>query len=150
MDFGNDSLRHSQGLHQLPVLATPFCITRVAESPKRRGADVWFDDWNIRPGDSTPERINRGLSWCTQMVLVIDDTFFESRWTREELESMQWKYLAWWGRFTYTKDLVRPIIPLFLTDPRSTEIPPMLQKIKELASRQSFVCTRRPREWWTL
>jgi hypothetical protein len=114
--------------------------SRVADSLKRRGAEVWFDGWNIRPGDSIPERINRGLSWCTQMVLVIDDTFFESRWTREELESMQWKYLAWWGRYNYTEDLVRPIIPLFLTDPRSTEMPPMLQKIRGIDCRNtSFV-----------
>lgn len=40
----------------------------IAEGLRQRGAAVWFDLWDIQPGDSIPKEINRGLGWCTHLV----------------------------------------------------------------------------------
>ena len=105
---------------------------RVVNSLRRRGAFVWFDKFNITPGDSIPEAINRGLLWCTHLVLVVDETFFDSRWAKAEVETVLYRHLSGGrGRHLFRGMLnERPLIPLFLVDPNAESIPPLLQRIR--------------------
>ena len=90
----------------------------VAQSLKERGAFVWFDEWDIMPGDSIPEAINRGLGWCTHLVLIVDDTFFESKWTTAEVEAVLYRHLSGPRHLTNKPTWNdRSVIPLFLVDP---------------------------------
>ncbi len=110
--------------------------TAVANSLRRRGGIVWFDEISIQPGDSIPEAINRGLGWCTHMVLIVDETFFDSEWTKAEYESVLYRHLSGRGRSRWQPTAERAIIPLFLVDPMGPQMPPMLQRIRGIDCRQ--------------
>ena len=107
----------------------------LAESLKRKGASIWFDEWSIMPGDSIPEAINRGLDWCTHLVLIVDSTFFESRWSKAEYESVLYRHLSDRHYFRRQPDY-RPLIPLFMVDPASSKMPPMLARIRGIDCRK--------------
>ena len=106
----------------------------VAQSLKERGAFVWFDEWDIMPGDSIPEAINRGLGWCTHLVLIVDDTFFESKWATAEVEAVLYRHLSGPRRKTWND---RSVIPLFLVDPDAESMPPLLSRIRGIDCRDS-------------
>jgi len=36
-------------------------VRTVAERLRADGLNVWFDDWEIKPGDSIPAKIEEGL-----------------------------------------------------------------------------------------
>ncbi len=113
---------------------------RVTSLLTSRGAAVWLDDINILPGDSIPEQVDRGLEWCTHLLLVIDETFFESGWTKAECEAVMHRCLSGCIKSRSTRwDLGRTpnrvIIPLFLIDPQSEIIPPMLSRIRGIDCR---------------
>ena len=97
---------------------------------------MWFDEWNIMPGDSIPESINRGLGWCTHLVLVVDDGFFDSRWATAEVEAVLYRHLS--GRLRYANTWNnRALIPLFLVDPKAEAMPPLLSRIRGIDCRDS-------------
>lgn len=110
----------------------------IADALKRQGAAIWFDNLNILPGDSIITEVNRGLGWCTHLVMIVDETFFESKWTNVEVESILHRHLS--GRHYYRlQNNSRPIIPLFLVDPLSDSMPIMLQRIRGIDCRQKDI-----------
>lgn len=57
-----------------------------AESLRSLGFGIWFDGWDIRPGDRWPDAMERGLRESDVMVLLVDpetatrpNTLFELR-----------------------------------------------------------------------
>jgi hypothetical protein len=48
---------------------------------------VWFDQWEIVPGDSIPGRINEGLSNCTHLLVLWSKNSAGSKWVQRELNS---------------------------------------------------------------
>ncbi|WP_457352034.1 toll/interleukin-1 receptor domain-containing protein [Roseateles sp. P5_D6] len=110
---------------------------KIAASLQRRGGAVWFDEIHIAPGDSIPDAINRGLGWCTHMVLLVDETFFDSEWTQAEYESVLYQRLSGGRVARYSRSPLsqRAIIPLYLVDPSSSKMPPMLARIRGIDCR---------------
>ena len=121
--------------------------SQVFELLKSKGALVWFDEFDIAPGDSIPEAINRGLFWCSHMILVVDETFFDSRWAKAEMESILYRHLSGRRVFFRGRDPGRPIIPLFLVDPTSQAIPPMLQRIRGVDCRTEDLSKAMDKVW---
>lgn len=54
----------------------------------KRGVNVWFDETEIRVGDSLRESIDRGLSRSRFGVVVLSEAFFAKRWTSYELNGL--------------------------------------------------------------
>jgi hypothetical protein len=50
------------------------------------GADAWFDDWEVRAGDSIPGKVNEALAAVDSLVLVWPANAERSAWVRAELE----------------------------------------------------------------
>lgn len=50
------------------------------------GADVWFDEWEVRAGDSIPGKLNEGLETFDTFVLIWSEDAARSDWVRRELE----------------------------------------------------------------
>ena len=50
------------------------------------GADVWFDQWEIRAGDSIPGKLDEGLSTFDTFILLWSRHAEKSGWVRRELE----------------------------------------------------------------
>ena len=77
-------------------------IRELAERLQRDGLRVWFDQWEIQPGDSIPSKIEEGLEHSRVHVLCMSANAFGSDWS--QLESGTFRF-----RDPLTKD--RRFIP---------------------------------------
>src|SRR4051812_8327381 len=97
-DFKYDVfLSHSS--HDKPV------VRAVAERLRSDGLRVWLDDWELKPGDSTPSKIEDGLKPSRVLVLCMSANAFGSEWA--QLESYP-------SRFRDPPNKPRRFIPLRL------------------------------------
>ena len=60
-------------------------VRPLAEALKRRGIRVWFDEYELRVGDSLLGKIDQGLSRCKFGIVVLSPAFFSKEWTQKEL-----------------------------------------------------------------
>ena len=74
---------------------------------KRDGLRVWFDQWEIKPGDSIPSKIEEGLKHSRVLVLCMSANAFGADWS--QLESGTFRF-----RDPLNKD--RRFIPLRLDE----------------------------------
>src|SRR5450432_3734749 len=51
----------------------------------KRGIVVWFDDLEVKVGDSIRERIDHGLSASRFAIVILSEAFFRKYWTTREL-----------------------------------------------------------------
>ena len=65
-------------------------VRDVAERLKKDGLRVWFDEWEIRPGDSIPAKIEEGLERSRVLVLCMSANAFGSDWA--QLESATFRF----------------------------------------------------------
>ena len=65
-------------------------VRAVAERLRVDGLRVWFDDWEIRPGDSIPAKIEEGLEHSRVLVLCMSAQAFGSDWA--QLESYTYRF----------------------------------------------------------
>jgi hypothetical protein len=66
-------------------------VREVAERLREDGLKVWFDDWEIRPGDSIPAKIEEGLEHSRVLVLCMSANTFGSGWARLESYTCRFK-----------------------------------------------------------
>ena len=59
-------------------------VRLVAERLRADGVRVWFDDWELRPGDSIPSKIEEGLEHSRVLVLCMSAHAFGSDWAQLE------------------------------------------------------------------
>jgi len=80
-------------------------VRPLAKRLKADGIRVWFDEWNILPGDSIPAKIEEGLEFSRVLILCMSANAFGSDWA--QLES---------GTFRFRDPLnkMRRFIPLRL------------------------------------
>lgn len=80
-------------------------VRDVAERLRSDGLRIWFDEWELKPGDSIPSKIEEGLTHSRVLVLCMSADAFGSDWAR--LESYTFRF-----RDPLNKD--RRFIPLRL------------------------------------
>src|SRR6059036_3250146 len=82
-------------------------VRAVAERLRKDGLRVWFDEWELKPGDSIPAKIEEGLEKSRVLVLCMSANAFGSDWA--QLES---------GTFRFRDPLnkQRRFLPLRLDD----------------------------------
>lgn len=62
-------------------------VDALALALTKDGVDVFFDKWDIQPGDSLVDRIfNSGLSDARLFIVVVSKDSVGSKWVREELD----------------------------------------------------------------
>jgi hypothetical protein len=55
----------------------------------REKYEVWYDDYELRLGDSLPERIDDGLKRCDFGIVILSNAFFaKKKWARAELDGL--------------------------------------------------------------
>lgn len=59
----------------------------LAEELRSRGFTVWYDDYEIKLGDSIPRKIDEGLG-SRFGVVVLSPSFFAKNWPKKELEAL--------------------------------------------------------------
>lgn len=59
----------------------------LASALVEAGVNVWFDEWNLRPGDSIVGGIENGLSECDVFILIWSQHAKQSNWVGTELRA---------------------------------------------------------------
>jgi hypothetical protein len=60
----------------------------LAERLRAEGLRVWFDEFELRVGDSLRRSIDRGLSECRHGVVILSHSFFAKDWPQRELDGL--------------------------------------------------------------
>lgn len=98
----------------------------LAHALHEAGEDVWWDEWELLPGDSLVKKIfEEGLSRAKAFVIVLSPESVKSKWVREELDHATIQRI----------EGVTRVIPVIKED---TEIPPSLRSLLWLDMRTDF------------
>jgi TIR domain len=62
-------------------------VRPLAVALRAHGVDVWFDQWEMGPGDSLVQKINEGLEQCAVFLVALSAASVASNWVREELSA---------------------------------------------------------------
>jgi TIR domain len=63
-------------------------VRPLAHALKRRGLQVWYDEFSLKVGDSLRRSIDQGLAECTAGVVVLSPSFFAKEWPQRELDAL--------------------------------------------------------------
>ena len=63
----------------------------IANRLKSDGVRVWFDDWEIKPGDSIPSKIEDGLQHSRVLVLCMSAAALAADWPQLESHTFRFK-----------------------------------------------------------
>jgi hypothetical protein len=66
----------------------------LKEALEARGISVWFDEIQIKVGQSIRQEIERGIASCRFGVVIISPSFFAKQWTNAELDALFSKKMA--------------------------------------------------------
>lgn len=94
-------------------------VEQLAQRLIKDGIAVWFDDWEIKVGDSIIQKINDGLEESSFFIPVISQNSVNSDWVKRELNATLMKQLN-------KKDI--RILPVLL-DCEPSSLPPLLSDI---------------------
>ena len=62
-------------------------VERLARALMAAGIDTFFDQWEIRAGDSLRQRIDAGIEGCTDFVVVLSSVSIRKPWVNAELDA---------------------------------------------------------------
>jgi hypothetical protein len=84
------------------------------------GYPIWYDSWNIKPGDSIPQKISAGIDGSTHFVIFLSKNTSRSNWVTKELNTA----------LSLAIDNGKPrIIPVFLDEVGHKSIPTLLREL---------------------
>ena len=63
-------------------------VRPLANALREGGLDVWYDEFELRIGDSLRRKIDRGLASSKFGVVVLSERFFAKGWTNYELDGI--------------------------------------------------------------
>ena len=58
---------------------------------RKNGIDVFFDKWDIQPGDSIPKEIEDALAECNLFLYVMSPASVKSKWVQEEYHAFLYR-----------------------------------------------------------
>ncbi len=111
--------------------ADEMAAGEIASFLVTEGVDVWFDKWQIKPGDSIVEGVDFGLSNCDFFIIIWSEHAAKSSWVNKEWTSALSKSI---------KKKSPIIIPIILDE---TEIPTILEDLMRISYKGGIEETRR-------
>jgi hypothetical protein len=63
-------------------------VRRLASELRRVGLDVWYDEYELKIGDSLRQKIDHGLARSRFGIVVLSRSFFAKGWTNYELDGI--------------------------------------------------------------
>ncbi|WKZ38292.1 MAG: toll/interleukin-1 receptor domain-containing protein [Anaerolineales bacterium] len=93
-------------------------VEKLAHDLARNQILVWWDEWEIKVGDSLLQKIEAGITTTSYLIVVLSSTSVASVWVQEELRAALTRQLQ------EKRTIVLPVlldnceIPLFLRDKR--------------------------------
>lgn len=101
-------------------------VVRLIDILKKNGIALWFDQWEIKVGDSIAEKIDVGIRSSDYLLIVLSKASASSRWVREELSAAKTIEIEKRGVF---------ILPALLED---CDVPPLIASKRYADFRHSF------------
>jgi WD40 repeat protein len=116
-------------------------VRAVAERLRADGLRVWFDEWEIHPGDSIPAKIEEGIEHSRVLVLAMSENAFGADWP--QLESGTFRFRdplnrerrfipLWLGGAPIKGALAQFLYINWLPEHRDTEYPKLLDACRPL------------------
>jgi hypothetical protein len=88
----------------------------LAEDIKALGFSVWFDEWELRIGDSLIQRIEEGIEESQWMIVILSPRSIKSEWVLKELRSGLTKEIGAKKIFVLPVLCKKVSLPSFLRD----------------------------------
>ncbi|UCC99665.1 MAG: toll/interleukin-1 receptor domain-containing protein [Phycisphaerales bacterium] len=66
-------------------------VRPLSEHLRRERYQIWYDEFELKVGDSLTEKIDYGLSNSRAGIVVLSNHFFQKKWPRRELAGMSAK-----------------------------------------------------------
>ena len=63
-------------------------VRDLAHALKSKGLEVWYDDFEMKIGDSLRKKIDQGLASSKMGLVVLSPAFFKKGWTNYELDGI--------------------------------------------------------------
>ena len=93
--FGTDSSDHPYDVFISHTTEDKGEIVRpLAEALIARNVRVWYDEFELRIGDSLRGKIDEGLANSRFGIVVLSPTFFEKKWPQYELDALVVREMA--------------------------------------------------------
>ncbi|MBV9788426.1 MAG: toll/interleukin-1 receptor domain-containing protein [Chloroflexi bacterium] len=102
-------------------------VERLANDLRSTGLPVWWDQWEIKVGDSIIQKVSDGISDSAYLLAVLSPHSIRSQWVQREISS------ALMNQLSIEKNIV--ILPLLIAD---CEIPVLLREIKWADFRKTY------------
>jgi len=103
----------------------PF-VEKLAKDLKRYGVNVWYDNWEIKVGDSITRRIEEGIHENEFFGIVLSPEALNSEWVKTELSA------AWTRQINNRNIIILPILH------RDCNIPTLLADRKYADFREEY------------
>ncbi len=103
-------------------------VRRLAIDAAVRGVPVWFDEWEIKVGDSIIDKISAGISGAGWLGVVLSTPSVQSEWVRRELNAGLMRELELKSVF---------VLPIRIDD---SEIPVLLRDKRYADFRRGYEC----------
>jgi len=62
-------------------------VTNLANDLRNIGNDVWFDEWEIPPGESFIDKMMEGIEDCDVFFIYLTENSIASHWVQKELDA---------------------------------------------------------------
>ncbi len=96
---------------------------KIATGLFNRGIEVWWDEWEIRAGDSIVQKINEGLGDCTHFIVLLTPRSKDKPWVKDEMNAAFIQRLIGRVKFIPLRcDLPAECLPPLLSSLHSPEI----------------------------
>jgi TIR domain/Restriction endonuclease len=110
----------------------------IAQALKLADFQVWFDSWELRPGDSIATKIREGLSASDFLVVLLSPDSANSRWVREEVTLSLSNELRQRAisvvpailRHCDVPQALRGFLPINLSDDRATGVAKLVERLR--------------------
>jgi hypothetical protein len=66
----------------------PGIVRALVEALQQRSVNVWYDEFELRIGDSLRRKIDQGLSRSRFGLVVVSHAFFAKNWPQYELDGL--------------------------------------------------------------
>ena len=119
---------------------------RIATQIARLGINTWWDEWEIRAGDSIVQKISDGLGNCTHFTVLLTPRSIDKPWVKAEMDAAFVRKLTDRVKFIPLRcDLPAGKLPPLLSGLHSPEITDasLTETVARLAN-DIFEVTKRP------
>ena len=122
-----------------PVAFLCHCFTdkhlaqRIAHDLRTNGIDVWYDSWEVKPGDSLRRKIDQGISQAQYFLVLLTPSFENGKWAQTELDAGIVQQIQGQCRLIpLVSDLIDPKIPPTLLGTVRIRMTPYQDGLQEL------------------